>query len=102
MKKSISNPLCIREIKLPNSKAKLLVAVMPDGCWLCINRAIDKDGYARILYNGKNTRVHKMMYLLFKGEIPPDYVVRHKCRPKNCCNPAHLNIGTDLDNANDR
>lgn len=29
-------------------------------------------------------------------------MIRHKCRNRHCCNPDHLEVGTTLDNMNDR
>lgn len=43
-----------------------------------------------------------MAYTLTKGVIPDGLVVRHRCDNAACCNPAHLELGTALDNVRDR
>lgn len=49
---------------------------------------------------------HRFAYCLGNGmvnpeSLPKDMVVRHKCDNPLCCNPEHLELGTQLDNIND-
>lgn len=57
------------------------------------------------------TRAHKISYKLFIGPIPRDLkkgsklvsrFICHTCDVEGCCNPAHLFLGTQLDNNRDR
>ena len=54
------------------------------------------------MVNNKQTRLHRYIYELYNGEIPSDMVIRHKCDNPSCCNIKHLEIGTQLDNVQDR
>jgi len=39
---------------------------------------------------------------LLYGDIIDNYIVRHKCNNILCCNPHHLQLGTQYDNIQDR
>ena len=71
-----------------------------ESCWLWTGSKC-KDGYGRFNIDGKALLVHRVAYELWVGEIPDDFVVRHKCRNK-CVNPDHLETGTQQDNLADR
>ena len=72
----------------------------PQHCWPWLGARTAK-GYGRITIGGKEWRAHRLAYTLTKGEVPPDKVVRHTCDNPPCCNPAHLELGTVLDNNHD-
>ena len=61
----------------------------------------DKDGYGFIRHEGKNLKTHRVSYELHKGSAN-GLCVLHTCDVPACCNPAHLFLGTQLDNALDR
>jgi len=65
-----------------------------EGCWEA-NFIYKKKGYARITYNNITWAAHRLIYTLVKGPIPEGKLVRHTCDVKACCNPDHLEIGTD-------
>lgn len=72
-----------------------------DACWPWI-AATDPMGYGRFHVGvGPNaTRLaHRIAYGLIHGELPP--VVRHRCDNPPCCNPAHHEPGTRLENNQD-
>jgi len=59
-------------------------------------------GYGRIRYYGKRWLIHRLMYTLAFGDVPQGLDVLHSCDNPRCCNPAHLWLGTDKDNAQDK
>lgn len=74
----------------------------PDECWPW-KRARFAAGYGAFGVNQTAYFANRVAYVLANREIIPDgVIVRHKCDNPSCCNPAHLLLGTDADNAADR
>ena len=71
-----------------------------DGCWLW-TAAIKGNGYGNFGLRGKTKTAHRVAFLLYKGEIPEDKIVRHSCDVRCCVNPEHLLLGTYKDNSQD-
>ncbi len=75
----------------------------PDRCWWW-TASITGGGYGQIgrgrLGDG-NALSHRVAYELDVGPIPDGMQVLHRCDNKLCCNPAHLFLGTQLDNIHD-
>jgi len=65
---------------------------------------INPTGYSMFSLNRESVRAHRVVYELYTGKkIPKGMDVLHSCiNSPSCCNPKHLRIGTDLDNAIDR
>lgn len=72
----------------------------PDSCWE-YQGTIDHTGYGRISVENRYLSTHRYAAQLWIGD-PTGYVVRHTCDNRPCCNPAHLLLGTMLDNVRDR
>lgn len=88
--------------KFSKNGKEVVLQEQDNGCIFCISHAKDQDGYTRISYNGKPERLFRVLYEKNFGEIPKNMVVRHKCDNPSCCNVNHLEIGTYLDNIQDK
>lgn len=73
----------------------------PAGCWIWM-AARDANGYGSFKRNGRSVLAHRFAYEMENGSIPPGKVVRHTCDMRECCNPAHLVLGSHADNVADR
>lgn len=79
--------------------------IVGDGCWIWTG-ATDTRGYGHLRWRGRIVRAHRLAYELVNGPIPAGsghhgMVVRHSCDRRICCNPEHLLLGTQADNAAD-
>jgi hypothetical protein len=69
------------------------------GCWnwtACVVRR-----YGMFGYKGRLWRAHRASYDMFVGPIPDGLLVLHACDNPLCVNPAHLSVGTGVDNMQD-
>lgn len=72
------------------------------GCWLWTGST--SNGYGQLSIRSMRKRpfrAHVLAYELDKGPVPAGLMVRHTCHVRNCVNPAHLEVGTAWDNADD-
>lgn len=77
----------------------------PAACWPWKGAWRTEKGYGRILKDrrkGRALRAHRVAWELAHGPIPLGLCVCHACDNPPCCNPAHLFLGTMLDNNRDR
>lgn len=65
-------------------------------CWYW-RGSLEEFGYGRL----QSKRAHRLSWTLFNGEIPKGLYVLHKCDIRNCVNPDHLFLGTQIDNMRD-
>ena len=72
----------------------------PNECWIW-EGAVGSDGYGRVRRKGATFSVHRYSYELFKGPVPEELCVMHRCDVPLCVNPTHLCLGTKADNTQD-
>ncbi len=71
------------------------------GCLLWLGAPV-RDGYGQLSVNGRLIRAHRLAWEVAHGPVHPNLCVLHSCDTPACINPAHLFVGTRLDNARDR
>lgn len=77
------------------------IEIHPSGCWLW-TRYRNKQGYGYgFSLDGRQQLSHRVAWQFTFGSIPEGLDVLHRCDNPQCCNPAHLWLGTDKDNVHD-
>jgi len=72
-----------------------------DLCWEWKSTSRLQSGYGRITIDKQQCLAHRVAWEWAFGPIDKGMLVRHKCDNPTCCNPFHLELGTDQDNYND-
>lgn len=70
------------------------------GCWQWKGRT-NNVGYGLTSVGHKVLTTHRASWMIFRGEIPSEIFVLHKCNNKRCINPDHLYLGNQSDNMRD-
>jgi hypothetical protein len=68
-----------------------------DECWP-FTGSLTTSGYGTFSFDGERHQAHRVTYTLTNGPIRPDLHLDHLCRNRRCCNPAHLEPVTCLEN----
>ena len=71
------------------------------GCWEW-QAARDKDGYGIFTFHGKPWRAHRWSYYAFNDGLGQGMFILHACDNPRCVNPAHLSLGTQQENEDDK
>lgn len=101
------NPITLTILGQPDEIARFSANVSVDstGCWLWTgdlwSRSPGQD-YGRMHFRGRQHRAHRVSWMLHRGSTPGRLHVLHRCDVPRCVNPAHLFLGTNLDNVADR
>lgn len=69
-------------------------------CWLW-GGAISKNGYGTVRYNYVYKGAHVVAWEMFFGLVPFGKQLNHTCHIRNCVNPFHMYVGTQLQNLQD-
>lgn len=72
-------------------------------CWLWTGKTLKRNGYGYLWHpeEGRTIHAHRVSWLVHHGAIPDRLHVLHRCDVPVCLNPAHLFLGTQLDNMRD-
>lgn len=87
--------------RLPEKLQRLLEPCPITGCWLFTGKRESRNGYGRVYWLGEELQLHRVVYTLLVGDIPPFLILDHKCPYgpiRACSNPDHLEPVTDREN----
>lgn len=97
------NPITIPPGNIEELKSRIRCNsdTVPSGCWeWALTRTA--QGYGYTTSSGLRGAAHRFSYAAFKGPVPKNTVVRHRCDNPPCVNPDHLELGSQWDNVQDQ
>jgi len=86
---------------------RVKITANSDKCWEWGRNCNDK-GYGYYYIGEKSQgiaakyKAHRLAYFLHYKKDPEHLIVQHKCDNPKCCNPFHLELGTDKTNSDDK
>jgi hypothetical protein len=88
----------VRPSKRERFEAKYVV--LPSGCWEW-RSAQGTQRYGQFRAEEGLKKAHVYSYEMARGPVPQGVYVLHSCDNPPCVNPAHLRLGTHIDNMQD-
>ena len=109
--KLYGDPLTVRQAQyhgLSTAERFLQRVVKTSGCWNWTGPISGSNGRGQFRMDNKPMVASRAAWIIFRGEIPKDSIsgktmfVCHSCDNPICVNPAHLFLGNNQDNVNDK
>lgn len=72
---------------LPPRLADLLTPEPNTGCWLYVGTRFTSNGYPRVWWRDRERVLHRVVWELLRGPIPPGLLLDHGCRVRLCSCP---------------
>lgn len=96
-----NEPILSRREEISLEWIKSNCTIDNNDCWNWNKAKHPISMYGHLGFDGRSWYTHRLTFTLVKGEIPNNLLIRHKCDNKSCCNPDHLELGTQKDNSLD-